>query len=62
MGELSVSKDIVGLGDFGDRRLQKGGRVFWMHWFAGPVRTSASWHRAIERARCSFRAFCTMRR
>ena len=47
------------LGRFGDRRLEKGGRVCWLGWFvsANRVLASAAWV-AIAPARCVLPGFC----
>jgi hypothetical protein len=48
-----------GLGRFGDRRLEKGGRRFMRPWFDGLVRVSGVLQ-GIEPRRCGSRAFCAM--
>ena len=48
-----------GLGRFGDRRLEKGGRPCTLPWLNGRVRTSAGWV-AVGRDRCSFFGSCTI--
>jgi hypothetical protein len=49
----------IGLGRFGDRRLEKGGRRCMTPSFAGPVHAFVVL-RGTERRRCVLRAFCAM--
>jgi hypothetical protein len=48
-----------GLGRFGDRRLEKGGRRCMRPWFAGLAPASGVLEEAEPR-RCDLRAFCAM--
>jgi hypothetical protein len=50
----------VGLGRFGDRRLEKGGRRCTRRWFDSRVRVFDGL-RGAERGRFSSRAFCAMK-
>jgi len=52
-----------GLGRFGDRRLEKGGRFCIAVWLrlVSAVSRCAVWA-ATERARCGSRGFCAMRK
>ena len=47
----------LGLGRFGDRRLEKGGRVCMPRWWRGRGRAFGDWA-GRGRGRCSSRAFC----
>ena len=66
---LSVGKPVevlmagvaYGLGRFGDRRLEKGGRGCMRRWWPDLARASAASVRTV-RARCSFAGFFTIRR
>lgn len=50
-------REEIGLGRFGDRRLEKGGRCFTRRWFDGPVRVFDVLL-VTERGKFSSRAFC----
>jgi hypothetical protein len=50
----------VGLGRFGDRRLEKGGRRCMRRWFEGLVRAFGAL-RGTERRRCGSRGFYAMK-
>jgi hypothetical protein len=51
----------IGLGRFGDRRLEKGGCRCTRRWYEGPVRVFDALLGA-ERGKFSSRAFCATRR
>jgi len=51
----------IGLGRFGDRRLEKGGRHCTMRWFDGQARVFDGL-RATERGKFSSPAFCATKR
>ena len=55
--------DAIGLGRFGDRRLEKGGPFFWGVWLrvAGLARVSGGWA-WVGLARCGLRGFSTTQR
>lgn len=52
---------VVGLGRFGDRRLEKGGPDCTRRWLRGRARVSAGLAVTV-RARCSFAGFFTIGR
>jgi hypothetical protein len=47
----------IGLGRFGDRRLEKGGPLYTRRWFDGLVRASDALQ-GTERGRFGSRVFC----
>src|SRR5439155_19755795 len=49
--------DAVGLGQFGDRRLQKGGLSCKLRWSRGQDRASVGWREAIGPGKSSSRVF-----
>jgi len=49
----------VGLGRFGDRRLEKGGPPCLRPWWSGPARVFDGW-RGDGRRKCGLRAFCAI--
>jgi hypothetical protein len=51
----------IGLGRFGDRRLEKGGRRCTMRWFDGPA-PAFDGLRGTERGKFSSPVFCTTKR
>jgi hypothetical protein len=57
-----MSLAVEGLGRFGDRRLEKGGRVFLRPWLQDPDAHCGGLHMVIGRARCSFGGFFTTMR
>ena len=60
MADVGVGIGMAfGLGRFGDRRLEKGGRACTLLWLNGRVRTSVGWL-AVGHDRCSFFGFCTI--
>ena len=50
-----------GLGRFGDRRLEKGGRICTQRWLHVPDRAFVDWV-VRGRARCSSPVFCATQR
>jgi hypothetical protein len=54
-------REEIGLGRFGDRRLEKGGRHYTQRWCEGPVRVFAALL-GTERGKFSSRASCATRR
>jgi hypothetical protein len=55
-----MSEIEYGLGQFGDRRLEKGGSLCMRRWLRVHVRASAGW-REHARGRFNSRAFCAIK-
>jgi hypothetical protein len=56
-----MSRIEYGLGQFGDRRLEKGGSLCMRHWSSGHARVSAGL-RERGRGRFNSRVFCAIAR
>jgi hypothetical protein len=56
---MAIEAMEFGLGRFGDRRLEKGGRLFMRRWSNGRAPAFGGWP-ADGRRRCGSRAYCAM--